>query len=213
MAIKKFHLLAIALLGATVVSCQKDPSTSDLHKDYLVYTAYDTGTDFADFGTYYIPDSILLIGNTDKTEYWKDANAQQIVNTVVTNMNGRQFVRTEDKAAANLGIQLSYVKQVSYFVGYDYPYWWWYYPYYWTPGYWGDWLGWHYPYRVYYGYTAGSLLIEMVNLEADQESGKKLPVVWDSFIGGLLTSNAEVNQQRTLNAVNQAFEQSPYLQK
>lgn len=213
MAIKKFHLIVIALLGTALISCQKDPSTSDLHKDYLVYTAYDAGTDFADFGTYYIPDSILLIGNSNMTEYWKDADAQQIVNTVVTNMDERNFVRTDDKMDANLGIQLSYVKRVTYFVGYDYPYWWWYYPYYWTPGYWGDWLGWHYPYQVYYGYTAGSLLVEMVNLDADQESGKKLPIVWDSFIGGLLTSNAEVNQQRTLDAVNQAFEQSPYLIK
>ena len=46
-----------------------------------------------------------------------------------------------------------------------------YYPYYWAPGYWGDWVGWHYPYSVYYGYTAGSLLMEMLDLQADQESG------------------------------------------
>ena len=121
--------------------------------------------------------------------------------------------RTDDKDTANLGLQLSYVQKVTYFVGYDYPYWWWYYPYYWTPGYWGDWAGWHYPYSVYYGYTAGSLLVEMMNLEADQESGKKLPVIWDSFIGGLLTSSEELNQQRTVDAVQQAFDQSPYLKK
>ena len=57
------------------------------------------------------------------------------------------------------------------------------------------------------------LLLEMLDLEADQETGKKLPVVWDSFIGGLLTSDAELNQQRTIAAVEQAFEQSPYLAK
>ena len=167
----------IVLLAAAIVSCQKDPSTSDLHKDYLVYTDYDGGTNFSSFGTYYIPDSILLIGGADKTEYWKNTQALGIVGKVAP------------------------------------PYWWWYYPYYWTPGYWGDWLGWHYPYRVYYGYTAGSLLVEMLNLEADSESGKKLPVVWDSFIGGLLSSNAEINQQRTVEAIDQAFAQSPYLKK
>ena len=74
-------------------------------------------------------------------------------------------------------------------------------------------MGWHYPYSVYYGYTAGSLLMEMLDLQADQESGKKLPIVWDSFIGGLLTSDADLNQQRTIAAVEQAFEQSPYLPK
>ena len=33
------------------------------------------------------------------------------------------------------------------------------------------------------------------------------------FIGGLLTSDADLNQQRTIAAVEQAFEQSPYLAK
>lgn len=36
----------------------------------------------------------------------------------------------------------------------------------------------------------------MMNLEAGQESGRKLPVIWDN-IGGLLTSSEELNQQRT----------------
>lgn len=213
MTIKKLRYIAIVLLAVAVTACQKEPSTSDLHKDYLVYTAYDTDTKFADFATYYLPDSILIIGTNDKTEYWKDADAMQIVNTVAERLDAAGYTRSTDKVSANLGMQLSYVKQVTYFVGNDYDYWWWYYPYYWTPGYWGDWLGWHYPYQVYYGYTAGSLLMEMINLEADQTSGKKLPIIWDSYIGGLLTSSETLNQQRTIDAVEQAFEQSPYLIK
>ena len=213
MTVKKLRYLAFALTAVAFCACQKEPSTSGLHKDYLVYTAYDTEADFGALDTYYLPDSILLIGAADKTEYWKDANALEIVNTVVGRMNAAGYTRTDDKDAANLGLQLSYVQKVTYFVGYDYPYWWWYYPYYWTPGYWGDWVGWHYPYSVYYGYTAGSLLLEMLDLEADRESNKKLPVVWDSFIGGLLTSDAELNRQRTIAGVEQAFEQSPYLAK
>ena len=189
MTVKKLRYLAFALTAVAFCACQKEPSTSSLHKDYLVYTAHDTDADFAAFNTYYIPDSILLIGSADKTEYWKDANALEIVNTVVGRMNAAGYTRTDDKDAANLGLQLSYVQKVTYFVGYDYPY------------------------SVYYGYTAGSLLVEMMNLEADQESGKKLPVIWDSFIGGLLTSSEELNQQRTVDAVQQAFDQSPYLKK
>lgn len=203
----------VVMLAVTISSCEKDPSTSSLHRDYLVYTAHDTGTNFADFDTYYIPDSILLIGTNKQTEYWKDANALEIVNTVVSNLDARGYDRIDDKEAADLGIQLSYVTSVTYFVGYNYPYWWWYYPYYWAPGYWGDWLGWHYPYSVYYGYTAGSMLTEMVNLTAPATDNKKLPVIWDSYIGGLLTSSETLNQERTIAAVEQAFEQSPYLKK
>ena len=68
MNVKKIRYIALALVVAAFCSCQKEPSTSDLHRDYLVYTAHDTGTDFAAIDTYYIPDSILIIGNSDKTE-------------------------------------------------------------------------------------------------------------------------------------------------
>ena len=145
MTVKNLRFIAIALAAVAVSACQKEPSTSDLHKDYLVYTAYDTDADFAAVETYFIPDSILVIGNNDKTEYWKDADALGIVDAVVARMDAAGYVRSEDKQAANVGIQMSFVKQVTYFVGYDNPYWWWYYPYYWTPGYWGNWGGWHYP--------------------------------------------------------------------
>ena len=213
MIVKNLRYTALALAAVAFCSCQKEPSTSDLHGDYLVYTDHDTGTDFSAIDTYFLPDSILLIGGSDRTEYWKDESAQEIIATVAAAMDNAGYTRTYDKAAANVGIQMSYVEQVTYFVGYNNPYWWWYYPYYWTPGYWGDWLGWHYPYGVYYGYTAGSLLTEMLDLEADQQSGKKLPVIWDSFAGGLLTGDSSLNLQRTLDAVEQAFVQSPYLSK
>ena len=131
---------------------------------------------------------------------------------VVDNLDARNYTRVEDKAAAQLGLQLSYVSRVTYYVGYNYPYWWGYYPYYWGPGYWGDWLGWYYPYPVLYGYRTGSLLVEMVNLEGDADAGsKQLPVVWDCFLGGLLTADDELNLQRTVDGLNQAFVQSPYL--
>lgn len=213
MTIQKIRFMAFALLGVTLCACQEDPSTSDLHRNYLVYTAHDTATDFSSFNTFYLPDSILLMSSADTTKYWTNANAQELISVVDNALHQAGYMRDSYKSDADLGIQISFVEQVTYFVGYNNPYWWWYYPYYWTPTYWGDWTGWHYPYQVYYGYTAGSMLIEMVDLKADQQSGKKLPVIWDSYIGGLLTSNTNLNQQRAVAALEQAFEQSPYLKK
>ncbi len=210
------HLLVcvLGLAALTLGSCQKEPSTGSLNREFLVYTAYDSNADFENLSTYYVADSILLIGNHTKAEYWKDGQAMQIVNEVVSGMNDCGFVRVADKDAADVGLQLSYVEQKSYYVGSDYPYWWSYYPYYWAPGYWGNWAGWYQPYYVQYAYTAGSLLIEMVELVSESETTpKKLPVVWDAFIGGILTSSERINLQRTLEAVEQAFEQSTYLDK
>ena len=69
MIVKNLRYTALALAAVAFCSCQKEPSTSDLHGDYLVYTAHDTGTDFSAIDTYFLPDSILLIGgpNTGRT--------------------------------------------------------------------------------------------------------------------------------------------------
>jgi len=211
MTTKNLLTSSLVLLAVAVVSCQKEPSTSGLHEDYLVFTDYDPKADFSAAETYYLPDSILLIGNAEKTEYWKNTDAQEVISTVADWMDSRNFVRVADKELAQTGLQLSYVEQTTYYAGYNYPNWWGYYPYYWTPGYWGDWFGWYYPYQVYYGYTAGSMLIEMVDLTAAEGSDRKLPVMWSAFISGLLTSSRTVNLQRTLDGVDQAFAQSSYL--
>ena len=49
MTVKKLRYLAFALTAVAFCACQKEPSTSSLHKDYLVYTAHDTDADFAAF--------------------------------------------------------------------------------------------------------------------------------------------------------------------
>ncbi len=203
----------VALWAVSGSSCQHEPSMSDFYGDYMVYTDHDQEVDFAAFTTYFLPDEILLIGNAHKAEYWKDDRSARIIGAVVNSLDAAGYQRTTDKAAASFGLQLSYVERVTYYVGYDYPYWWWYYPYYWTPGYWGNWDGWHYPYYVQYGYTAGSLLMEMVDLGADSAQDAPLPIVWDSYIGGLLSSSERINLDRAVTAVEQAFIQSPYLNR
>lgn len=210
---KSILYLLVGWLAVTAAACQHEPSTSDFYGDYMVYTDHDTEADFAAFTTYYLPDDILLIGDSRKAEYWNDERSARIIAMVAQRLDAAGYQRTTDKTTASFGMQLSYVERVTYYVGYDYPHWWWYYPYYWSPGYWGDWVGWHYPYYVQYGYTAGSLLMEMVDLTAETTQDAPLPVVWDSYIGGLLTSSGQVNLDRTVTAVEQAFIQSPYLSR
>ena len=87
----------------------------------------------------------------------------------------------------------------------------------WGPGYWGPyWNDWYYPYPVTYSYNTGTLIMEMVNLTdhpEDTSQKVKLPVIWHSYATGLLFENSKYNMQLTLDAVNQAFDQSPYIKK
>ena len=112
---------------------------------------------------------------------------------------------------ADIGLQLSYVASTYTFAGYAGGDPWWYgYPYYWTPGYWGGyWGGWYYSYPIVYSYTTGSIIAEMVNLSVPEE--KKLPVIWSAYISGILNSQGKLNLEKTEAAIDQAFKQTNVL--
>ena len=211
---KIFHFLLLLL---TLASCHKDPDMSKLDNDFLVFTDHDKDAKFDSFTTFYLPDSILIIGENEHPKFWTTNGAEDIVTTFVNNMESRGFKRTFDKEHADLGLQISYVENTSYFTdyagGYNDTYWWWGYPGYWTPGYWGSsWGNWYYPYPVIYSYSVGSLLTELVNLDA-QPTSQKLPVVWTAYMSGLLSGSNKFDTQLAVRAVEQAFVQSPYIKK
>ena len=51
--------LFIGLMAVLATSCEKDPDLSKLDNNFTVYTNYDSKTNFNDFKTYCLPDSIL----------------------------------------------------------------------------------------------------------------------------------------------------------
>ena len=107
-------LIPILLAVFALVSCEKDPDMDKLDNEYLVFTSHDTSTKFNEFSTYYIPDSILIIGDKKDPEYWKDENAQIIINAFKTKMNAAGYIAA-NKDEADLGLQVSYVASPYYF--------------------------------------------------------------------------------------------------
>ena len=206
---KKLIYVLIAVFALT--SCREDPDLGDLSSDFLVFTNYDGKADFNRFTRYYMPDSVMVIGDTKDPEYWTGSKAADILQAYEDNMQACGYVRTDDKSEADVGLQISYVQSVAYFVDYRNPYWWNEYPGYWLPGYWGDWGYWYYPYPVVYSYSVGSLLTEMVDLSTSPSADRKLTVVWNSFLSGLLSGSDAFNMELTVRAINQSFVQSPYL--
>ena len=206
---KKLIYVLIAVFALT--SCREDPDLGDLSSDFLVFTNYDGKADFNRFTRYYMPDSVMVIGDTKDPEYWTGSKAADILKAYEDNMQACGYVRTDDKSEADVGLQISYVQSVAYFVDYRNPYWWNEYPGYWLPGYWGDWGYWYYPYPVVYSYSVGSLLTEMGDLSTSPSADRKLTVVWNSFLSGLLSGSDAFNMELTVRAINQSFVQSPYL--
>ena len=205
------RLIPILLAVFAFAACEKDPDMDKLDNDYLVYTNYDKKADFKQFSTYYIPDSVLVIGDKKDPEYWKGEAAAAIINAYKDNLNSKGFAYTDNKDAADLGVQISYVQSTYYFTDDGQPEWWWNYPGYWDAPYWGNWGGWYYPYVVNYSITTNSFLTEIMNLKAPEGDNQKLPVLWSSFLSGPASYSGKVNQTLVVRAINQSFAQSPYL--
>lgn len=208
---RKFFTLLLLL--PLLVACEKDPNLDKLDYDFVVYTSHNDKADFNNYKTYYVVDSVLTITDKDKTEYLPASEGDPIIKSIADNMAKKGFIRVDSKEKADLGIQSSFVKNSYYLNGYPGSNWWWGYPGYWGPGYWGGyWNQWYYPYPISFGFEVGSLLTEIVDLKGgENRTDQKLPVLWTGYMTGLLAGSDKVNTQLSVNAINQAFEQSPYL--
>ncbi len=206
---KKILIFSAAVL--MLAACHKEPFR-DSDNEYLVYTSPGESTDFAQYKTFSIADSLLVIGQADKPVYSKTEAAQALISTYKTNMEKYGYVYTSDIAAADLGIQLTYIIKTERFVQYyEHPYWWLDYPGYWSAGYWGNWHGYYYPRPVTYTYTTNALLADFVNLTTELTEETPLEIVWTSYIGGPAGSSYQGDVKRMQDAIDQAFVQSPYL--
>ena len=199
-------------MALLAVACHKEPYPQDNDDEYLVYTSPAKDVDFTQFKTFDIADSLLVIGQSAKPEYSQSNNALALIQAFRTNMEKLGYIYTPSDPDADLGIQLTYMIKTERFVQYyDDPYWWLDYPGYWSPGIWGDWYGFYYPRPMVYSYSTNALLADMVDLTAEQGSGKSLEIIWSSYIGGPASGSTSYDVHRMKAAIDQAFVQSPYL--
>lgn len=199
----KLSFLALGILA--MASCTKyPPSDSRLLEDLAVLTQYDVNTNFSKYKTFSIVDTVYYI--TDKgTQKIISANSQLVINQIIGNMQARGFQKVAKTANPDLGINVSAIK-VTTTTAY-YPGWYWGYPGYYPPNWWGG-SGYYYPYypTYYTSYSAGTLIIEMVNFKAVTPAGQ-LPVVWNAFIRGLITDTHTSSD--ITGAIDQSFTQTP----
>lgn len=78
----------------------------------------------------------------------------------------------------------------------------------WYPGY-PCWYCWYPPVWTVSSYETGTVLLGMINNPWDINDSDKGR--WLAAFRGLISSNSSSNAERTVNSINQAFEQSPYL--
>ena len=188
------YLGIILLLG----SCY--PEGPEYYEDLdLVYTNYDEEYNFVSKGTYSIPDKIVkisgILAGGDDPEFVKEPMATQMLLKMEANMTALGWVKTDDPADADVVLFPAVWTNTTVYYWYDY--WCWYYPYY---------CGWGWGYPSVSSYTTGTLVMTLV---ADGPEYIEPSRVWSGVINGLLSG--AYNTTRVNNGIDQAFEQSPYL--
>ncbi len=223
---KLFVLVAFGVFIFT--SCEKDPDWDQSDNKYVVKTEYDNKADFNKFGTYFVNDTVYVIGsNSDKKierwNYKESARARGMIDNVIKNMDAYGYKRVVQMADMpkpdfDLGLQVVYIQDTRYMIGTGYNSWW---------DYWGAWgggwsWGWnyppYYPYPVYYTYSVGSVIVDMIDnngtpAQVPGEHKPRKPIVWNAYAQGELSTSNNFNQQVAEWSINQAFVQSPYLKK
>ena len=203
-----------ASLAILATACHKEPTPQDADNEFLVYTSPSKDVTFTSYKTFDLVDSLLIIGQSDKPVYSQSDNALALIQQVRTNMEKLGYIYTPSNPDADLGIQMTYIiKTERYVKYYNDPYWWLDYPGYWPSGFWGNWTGFYYPYPVSYTYTTNALIVDMVDLTTEEKADEPLEVIWTSYIGGPASVYADDNVARMKQAIDQAFAQSPYLDR
>lgn len=203
---KRFTLL-LALAAASMAGCRKEPDLSTLSSNFVVQTDRDPAADFGSYKTFYISDTIAYLSSNKNDSILVDDNAKSVVNSIKDNLTQRGYTFVPHNGHPDLGINTVAIKDIT--VGVVYPGYWWGYPGYWDPWYWGWYYPYYYPWTTAYAITTGSVIVEMIDLK-NVDANEKLDVIWTINLNGALGS-ASTNTQLAINGINQAFVQSPYV--
>ena len=207
---KKMLFPLIGLWMVVGYGCLKDPDFEQLSSDFVVVTNQDPNTNFASYNTYYISDTVAVVKPSGNDTILKTANSQKLVDAVKQNMAARGYTFVSKGSNPDLGINVGVTKDVS--VGVVYSGWWAGYPGWWDPWYWGWYYPYYYPWAYYYTVETGSVIVDMVDLK-NVRTNNAIKVVWTTFGAGAVGDNLDANVQRGVDAINQAFAQTPNLKR
>ncbi len=203
-------LMLVASLGAC------SPNGADYVEELdVVYTNYDPSFSFTSKSTFALPDKVVYISNegigagSGEPEYLPIQLASPILATLRSNMRAMGYTEVDESANPDLILLPSALKTTQVYYYYDWWYWSWYYP-----GYGSGW-GWYYP--GYYppvvtAVNAGSIFVQMTSPK-DITPTNQVPVSWIAIVNGLLEGDESQAANRIDRTLDQAFAQSPYLQK
>jgi len=208
-----FAFLALIMFGCYPGGAEYTSDTD------LVYTNYDDQFDFNKVHTYFMSDSIFhAVDEGEDPDYTYD---EYIISELARNFDALGYTRltANDSTGPKPDVMVVVtVSQITNYNVYAYPWypgwgWGWYWKdsdYYGYPGY-----GWGYPwYGTTYvtSYTVGTVLWDMFDPDKVDQDNEVINVQWTGAVNGVMGSSSVSTKERITDGINQAFQQSPYLQ-
>ncbi len=198
---------AVMVLGILVLLQACYPKGAEFVDELdLVRTAFDDEYDFGSQLTYAINDDIPLIG-TDPLDYADVVTTATILTRIKANMADRDYQLVAADEDPDFHILVGALEVTTTVIGCGAG-WWGYYPGYpGYPGYGGCW------YPVGYSYSTGTIFITLWDKNSLPTNGTDPAMPeWSVGINGLLQGSQSSITTRIQNTIDQAFDQSPYIQ-
>jgi hypothetical protein len=198
-----------------MASCMQAPEDSDLVKYMVVQTEYNTekidegNNIFNTYSTYvlrqdtmgfvstFAPNDTILVDNPT-FDFVKP-----VVRDITTKINEAGFTRVEEDQNPDFAVKVVVLQNFSFFQSVSYP------GYY--SGYYGYYGGYYGPIVNNYYSNFITMVIEVVDIKNYVPNNNKYVVIWSAYVGDLGVTHDL--KQSTLDAVERAFQQSPYFSK
>lgn len=206
----KLFLSLVFVSTVLLPGCEPEPDAEELLDQLVVETNVDPSAAFSSYTTYSISeDTIGLVSNIngDDTLIVGTNYARPVVNAIVDNMNARGYVRVDRTGDPDLAVNAFIVKNLDIQQQINYPGYYGY-PGYFYPGYYG-YGSFYYPYVNTFVYNTEVLVVEIIDLM--NPVNNQVRVIWNAHLGDVYS--ALNPREQSVAAVNQAFIQSPYIQK
>ncbi len=199
--------IGIGLSGVLAVSCNEYPEMEGDNTAQLVsWTYYEPDTNYAQYRTFYVEDSMGVIEDDKQPTVIQNARSRLIRNKIIDCMENAGYVQTEEKDKADLYLSTMEITETNISVSYD-------------PGYWGgyDPWGWGYyypypyysPYYISSAYTTQTFSIQMgdcMHKYVNEDGKTAMNVIWNAVIKGMTGYNRSDTEIE--NAIQECFDQT-----
>jgi Domain of unknown function (DUF4136) len=202
-------LLASGLaIGVGLVACYPD-SISNTAESTLVVTENTDGVDYHANRTYAINQTVVdladTLGISNPIDITPETSAA-IIAAVKRNMSAYSYQEIVPDTAAgvlpDVAVLVGAVASNNWVIFR----WWW-------PCYWPGCFGWGWGGGTSASnFPIGSIVMVMGDVASRDEGAQDIPIIWVGGINGLLSSSSGTEVGRINSTIDQAFEQSPYLE-